>query len=53
MTKHGAIKFIGKSKTKYKFMVYSYDTPLNAFGAVYIVTNRQKRLKGHTYSIIY
>lgn len=55
MAKHGTIKFTGNSKTEYNFTVYSYDTLFNALGAVYIVTNRQKKVKGggHMYSIIY
>lgn len=54
MAKHGTVSFIGNSKTKYKFMAYSADTPFNSVGVVYILTNRQKKEKrGHTYSVIY
>jgi hypothetical protein len=54
MAKHGTMKFTGNSKTEYNFTVYSYDTPFHALGAVYIVTNRQKKAQGgHMYSIIY
>ena len=54
MAKHGTLKFTGNSKVEYNFTVYSYDTSFNALGAVYVVTNRQKKAKGgYTYSIVY
>ena len=55
MAKHGTLKFTGNSKAEYNFTVYSYDTPFNALGAVYIIANRKKKARGsgYTHSIIY
>jgi len=54
MAKHGTLRFTGKSEEGYNFTIYSDDTPFNALGAVYVLANRQKKVKGHyTYSIIY
>ena len=54
MAKHGTLTFTGKSEDEYNFTIYSDDTLFNALGAVYVLANRQKKVKGHyTYSIIY